>query len=603
MAALYWTATSTLGGDYVKDRARLMLLAAVALGLPAGLLGGGCAENNVRRDCGNGRLDPAEACDDGNREDGDGCRHDCVIEPAFSCFGEPSVCETGCGDGLVAGQEQCDDGNLLDLDGCGPGCAVEPGYTCTGVPSVCVTTCGDGVLAAVEDCDDGNQLDGDGCAPDCTVESGWACSGEPSQCAQLCGNDVLDSGEACDGVALNGEDCTSVPGDFTGGQLACSPQCTFDTDGCISAGCGTGIIDTGETCDDGNTVAGDGCTANCQVEPGWACTGEPSQCVNLCGNGVLDADEECDGALLGGATCATVSGHFTGGTLHCTDCLYDTQACTTCGNGQPETGEACDDGNLVAGDGCSPTCTVETLPRLHWATGDPAVWDEMTLTYAGDPHAPQTPIVAACNADQRGYAYVFTATTYHELSLPGHQWVGHGTLASRFPQVPGAELQGAAGVSWPSDSETSVMFVTRDGVSATVHVYYEDNTTGAITWDRSDPLDWSSDPNAPDAMDTKAAFIALSNDNGWTHHDLYALCSATNPSTPTDADVFAYLGVITTADQLYLQDSSYCWLFYEHLATGTFAPFNVSGAPTASDVVATFYSTAHGQRLYVITSQ
>src|SRR5262249_789213 len=31
-----------------------------------------------------------------------------------------------------------------------------------------------------------------------------------------------------------------------------------------------------------------------------------------------------------------------------------------CGNGAPETGEECDDGNVTPGDGCSDTCTVET---------------------------------------------------------------------------------------------------------------------------------------------------------------------------------------------------------------------------------------------------
>jgi len=32
--------------------------------------------------------------------------------------------------------------------------------------------------------------------------------------------------------------------------------------------CGNGMIDPGETCDDGNTTAGDGCSATCQTEPG-----------------------------------------------------------------------------------------------------------------------------------------------------------------------------------------------------------------------------------------------------------------------------------------------------------------------------------------------
>ncbi len=45
--------------------------------------------------------------------------------------------------------------------------------------------------------------------------------------------------------------------------------------------CGDGSINTnaGEVCDDGNTAAGDGCDATCQVEADFDCTGEPSVCT------------------------------------------------------------------------------------------------------------------------------------------------------------------------------------------------------------------------------------------------------------------------------------------------------------------------------------
>ena len=33
-----------------------------------------------------------------------------------------------------------------------------------------------------------------------------------------------------------------------------------------------------ETCDDGNTAAGDGCSTSCVVDPGWICSGGPSLC-------------------------------------------------------------------------------------------------------------------------------------------------------------------------------------------------------------------------------------------------------------------------------------------------------------------------------------
>ena len=45
-----------------------------------------------------------------------------------------------------------------------------------------------------------------------------------------------------------------------------------DVDNCRVRGVGDGIIEPGETCDDGNTVSGDGCDGNGQLEKiGWKC--------------------------------------------------------------------------------------------------------------------------------------------------------------------------------------------------------------------------------------------------------------------------------------------------------------------------------------------
>jgi cysteine-rich repeat protein len=99
----------------------------------------------------------------------------------------------------------------------------------------------------------------------------------------------------------------------------------------ISDKCGNGIIDTGETCDDGNNVNGDGCNASCISEFG-------------CGNGVLDTGEICDdGNNVNGDGCSA-------------SCNSD----ESCGNGVLDTGEACDDGNIVNGDGCGASCNTDT---------------------------------------------------------------------------------------------------------------------------------------------------------------------------------------------------------------------------------------------------
>ena len=48
---------------------------------------------------------------------------------------------------------------------------------------------------------------------------------------------------------------------------------------------------------------------------------------NLCGNGVINPPEQCDGVNLNGQSCATMPG-FTSGTLSCTAaCTFNTSSC------------------------------------------------------------------------------------------------------------------------------------------------------------------------------------------------------------------------------------------------------------------------------------
>ncbi len=66
--------------------------------------------------CGDGMVDPGEACDDGNKVAGDGCENDCTPTPA----------QPACGDGNVDPGEACDDGNLVSGDGCESNCTITP---------------------------------------------------------------------------------------------------------------------------------------------------------------------------------------------------------------------------------------------------------------------------------------------------------------------------------------------------------------------------------------------------------------------------------------------------------------------------------------------
>ena len=131
--------------------------------------------------------------------------------------------------------------------------------------------------------------------------------------------------------------------------------------------CGNGVVDNGETCDDGvpplqkldSNWKDDGCSATCQVEADYLCP-EPNQpCVSqrVCGNGVLTIDEACDdhNTVSGdgcSADCQTIEPGY--------ECHVPGKPCTPiCGDSMLTGSETCDDGNTTDGDGCSSTCQVE----------------------------------------------------------------------------------------------------------------------------------------------------------------------------------------------------------------------------------------------------
>ena len=50
-----------------------------------------------------------------------------------------------------------------------------------------------------------------------------------------------------------------------------------------------------ETCDDGATVSGDGCSAACQIESNFICDEDTGVCSAVCGDGVRSPGVEyCD---------------------------------------------------------------------------------------------------------------------------------------------------------------------------------------------------------------------------------------------------------------------------------------------------------------------
>lgn len=253
----------------------------------------GCVAPPKAPVCGDGFIDPGEACDDGNLLPNDGCALDCkAVEANYACPtpGMPCVSTMVCGDGLVTGTEQCDDGNKKENDGCSASCALEPGWACL-VPGVSCSAaaCGDGFVAGAEECDDHNTADDDGCSASCKLQTtavtvaptatspgkttivNWACPTPGAPCLNtVCGNGVREGTEQCDDgntKALDGcsPSCQWEPSCPGGKCVArCGDGLLFDFDGN-----GDGVVD--EECDDGNTRDGDGCSGTCKKELGYDC--------------------------------------------------------------------------------------------------------------------------------------------------------------------------------------------------------------------------------------------------------------------------------------------------------------------------------------------
>jgi cysteine-rich repeat protein len=240
---------------------------------------------------------------------------------ASGCNGEPGAWTR------VSCVDTCRDRGLCFLSSIDGDCTCHP------------CNCGDGQPGPGEECDDGNRNDSDSCTNGCFAAvcgDGvvWAgveeCDARvnsdtlPNTCRTdcrnpHCGDGVLDTGEACDdGNTLDGDGCSSV--------------CTR---------CGDGAVDPREECDDGNTTAGDGCSPACAFE-------------HACGDGLIDHDEECDdGNTVAGDGCSPI-------------CSFE----HACGDGYVDHGEDCDDGNTEDGDGCSPRCFRES----SWVcSGSPSV--------------------------------------------------------------------------------------------------------------------------------------------------------------------------------------------------------------------------------------
>ncbi|MCF7844513.1 MAG: DUF4215 domain-containing protein [Kiritimatiellales bacterium] len=357
--------------------------------------------------CGNGEIDPGEECDDGNRNDRDECTNSCK--------------DAVCGDGIVwNGEEWCDDGNTNDGDSCGSTCQDCPcDPVCSG-DNVCYVSLTGKDPYCDESTPTGNVTGGywDICTPappqnsiEVKVEkvkvlaldrgrysfsvknvgskpvyglslympwpSGLTHMSNSSGCRRTDDNKGVicheagkilqpntmiigwvlfsPSGNVCPKINYSITAEARVDNDvYQSNSLSDWMWCTQSM-----PECGNKKVEEGEECDDGNKNNGDGCSSICKTESSddstcERCTTISPQCPSNKSCYVpSDSDKPISCAVPG----IDLSGYTNPSYI---ECPYDGNGNDpVCGNGKTESGEQCDDNNVINGDGCDSNCQTE----------------------------------------------------------------------------------------------------------------------------------------------------------------------------------------------------------------------------------------------------
>lgn len=398
--------------------------------------------------CGNGILDGGEECDDGNTDDDDGCSATCTVEidtASHTCPGKAIRLESD-----IPGLRKHTVRGSTVVTGTTPVSKWSTTTTCGSTsPDVVyeLTSDIDGYLTAI--------VKG---SFNAAISVRGAC--DPGSTAPLvCTREASGNGPKTLRAAID----KNKPYYLVIDAYSANTTGVFELDlGIEPSVCGNGLVEGGETCDDGATEDGDGCSSTCQLETEKArdlCATAPAIGLNAEGDGTYTAkivsgttnlthtagvnathtlspcssngpdawfaitppiggvlkariteaqfrsaigirngcpgggtsQLACNAAVSNGGQEVTVpvdagktyyvvaDGQNVTGTVQRGRFTIDLDLVPSgCGDTFKVAPEECDDGNTADGDGCSSTCTLETLPALAGCPGH-----EVALTGVG----------------------------------------------------------------------------------------------------------------------------------------------------------------------------------------------------------------------------
>ena len=125
----------------------------------------------------------------------------------------------------------------------------------------------------------------------------------------VCGDGILSSKEVCDSTLFStSKDCRTYG--FDSGEVSCSSTCSLDFSTCKKNEENKGNEENKEDPNGGDNGSGEENNGGKEE-------------INLCGNGVKDAGEDCDSNLPLGL-CENYGSTYTGGYVYCSSsCQFD----------------------------------------------------------------------------------------------------------------------------------------------------------------------------------------------------------------------------------------------------------------------------------------
>lgn len=191
---------------------------------------------------------------------------------------EATVLPPTCSNGIIEGAEQCDDGNAVAGDGCSETCRIDPSRTVMGPRTTmllqgAIATAGQRVSYQIQLADPGAIFAElfSAARPDCDFPGDLLNMTLRDSTGRELGVGDGSNFDRCSRIDPASEPWASLDrGNYFLDVYSVDPSVTVPAYELevrtIAIECGNGLLEIGETCDDGNMLPGDGCNAACQFE-------------------------------------------------------------------------------------------------------------------------------------------------------------------------------------------------------------------------------------------------------------------------------------------------------------------------------------------------